>query len=143
MEENKNTIRPHIQVFGGEVDNNSNEPKKGENCRCGHRSNVIWGLIVLFAGIMLFLNGLGIVSWEAWNYIWLFWPALLVLLGLRIILGHSIVANFIIFIAGIAILGIVAVYALVHTDPNLVSFLPQGFVDCVKNLNLDYNYNIE
>ena len=71
-----------------------------------HKHNDIVGaLLLVFLGIIFLLNNLQIIPWEIWGYIWQFWPILLILLGLKIILGRGTMANF--------VTGVVMVVALI------------------------------
>ncbi len=57
--------------------------------------NYSWAVFLILVGGMLLLNSTDIVGWGVWIYIVRFWPILIVLIGLRIILGNSGVAKFI------------------------------------------------
>ncbi len=49
-----------------------------------------FGAIVLIAlGAIFLLNNFGVLPWDIWQNIWKFWPILLVLFGLEILLGRS------------------------------------------------------
>lgn len=45
-----------------------------------------FGLGLVFVGILLLLNNLGIITGDSWDYIW---PAIIVLIGLNIIFRRS------------------------------------------------------
>jgi len=49
----------------------------------------IWGLFLLFLGVVLLLQTLNILPWSLWGTLWRFWPALLVILGTAIIMRRS------------------------------------------------------
>ncbi len=50
----------------------------------------VWGVLVLFAGVLLLLQTLNILPWGLWRDIWRFWPVVIIVLGLNILLGrHS------------------------------------------------------
>ena len=46
----------------------------------------IWGIFLLFLGVVLLLQTLGILSWGLWGILWRFWPALIIIIGLGILL---------------------------------------------------------
>jgi len=46
----------------------------------------IWGVFLLFVGIVLFLQTLNILPWDLWRTLWRFWPALIIAIGLGILL---------------------------------------------------------
>ena len=90
-EEKQNGSEPHVKVFNEEV-------KKGDlhfHHRHDHDHNHhhhggggwLFGLVVLVIGALLLLNNLGIVSSDVWRHFWqFFWPVLLILIGIRIII---------------------------------------------------------
>jgi len=42
-------------------------------------------LILIAAGVLLLLNTLGVLPWDAWSEIWRFWPILVILFGLAVL----------------------------------------------------------
>jgi hypothetical protein len=92
---------------------------------------IMWGLVFVFAGIMLLLNTTQTVPWSVWNYIWPFWPLFLILIGVRIILGKSLQAEIIASVAAFLLLAFVAIYALIQINSGLVDYLPRGITDFV------------
>lgn len=46
------------------------------------------GFLILL-GIVFLLNNFGVLSWDLWQNLWKFWPILLVLFGVEIILGRN------------------------------------------------------
>ncbi len=51
------------------------------------RSSVFWGSLLLLFGILLLLNNLGIIAVNIWG---VFWPLVLILLGLRLLWGFTL-----------------------------------------------------
>ncbi len=50
----------------------------------------IWGLILVALGVIFLLQNLEVLGWGVWGTLWRFWPVVLLLIGLNIILrGHS------------------------------------------------------
>ena len=45
-------------------------------------------LVLIAAGVVLLLNTLGILPWDSWSEIGRFWPVLLVVFGLSILLRN-------------------------------------------------------
>ncbi|MDD5590235.1 MAG: hypothetical protein PHQ47_03640 [Candidatus Portnoybacteria bacterium] len=151
-EENQDNPKPHVEVFGEEVGSKSEKKeeksvpeKEKRHWRCHHDSHYchhheqgggIFGLAVFFAGVILLLNSIGTLSWQIWQYIWPFWPVLLVLFGLRIVFGHSFGANGLIFLLTLAILGFIVIYALIHIGSAAVDYIPLKIIDFVNNFKL-------
>lgn len=50
---------------------------------------IFGGLLLVFFGVILFLNNFGIIDWTFWYYLLRFWPALLIIWGLLAITGKS------------------------------------------------------
>jgi len=46
----------------------------------------IWGIILLFLGIVFLLQNLGALPWGLWGSLWRFWPVLIIIIGLGILL---------------------------------------------------------
>lgn len=142
-QQKQNISGPHIQVFGEEIE--SKEKGRREDChhhnhhcpRCHHHSiggGTIWGLGIIFAGVLLLLNNTGAVSKEIWNYILPFWPILLVLVGIRIILGFGWVSHFIVSLLTLAIFCFISLYGLVMVNSPLINYwhLPAEFINFIS-----------
>jgi hypothetical protein len=56
-----------------------------EKQRRGHFAPV-WGIFLVFLGIVFLLQSLNILSWGLWGTLWHFWPVLIILAGLGILL---------------------------------------------------------
>ena len=46
----------------------------------------IWGIFLLFLGIVFLLQTLNVLPWGLWGTLWRFWPALIIIVGLGILL---------------------------------------------------------
>lgn len=46
----------------------------------------IWGILLLFLGIVFLLQTFDILPWGLWSILWRFWPVLIIILGLGILL---------------------------------------------------------
>ena len=47
----------------------------------------VWGLVLVALGLIFLLQNLGVIGWDVWGTLWRFWPVVLVLIGLNILLG--------------------------------------------------------
>jgi hypothetical protein len=82
----------------------------------------------------LLLNTLNVVPWTVWNYIWPFWPLLLIFCGLRIIFGFANWLVNLIRLVAIVLIGLFAIYQVIPTLlPNLPSFF-YGIFDIMKGI---------
>lgn len=46
----------------------------------------IWGIFLLFIGVVFLLQTLAILPWGIWETLWRFWPVLIIIIGLGILL---------------------------------------------------------
>lgn len=53
------------------------------------RPGLIGPLILLALGFILLFNNLGLISWDIWSTLWRFWPLILILLGLEILVSRT------------------------------------------------------
>jgi hypothetical protein len=159
-EENQNNSKPRVEVFGEEVGTKKGAPEEKvapekekkhssrDHCCgkhqygpcCGHRHHDdgggVFGLAILFAGVLLLLNSIGALSWQIWHFIWPFWPVLLILFGLRIVFCHSFGANGLIFLLSFAIFAFIVIYALIHIGSPAVNHISPKIIDFVNNFKL-------
>ena len=49
----------------------------------------IWGIFLLFLGVVFLLQTLNILPWALWGTLWRFWPVLIIIIGLGILLRRS------------------------------------------------------
>jgi len=78
------------------------------------RPSIIMPLLLIAAGVLLLLNQMGKLPWGIWGTLWRFWPVILILIGLEILIGLS--RSNLIYIIGVlialVILGAVIAYAV-------------------------------
>lgn len=48
----------------------------------------LWGIFLLFLGIIFLLQTLDVLPWGLWGTLWRFWPVLIIIIGLGILLRH-------------------------------------------------------
>ena len=60
--------------------------------------------ILIFLGGVFLLNNFGILSWDVWQSLWKFWPVILILIGIEILLGKSPSIRTFIILAGLIFL---------------------------------------
>ena len=52
------------------------------------RGAPVGGIILLFLGILFLLQALDVLPWGLWGTLWRFWPVLIIIIGLNILLRH-------------------------------------------------------
>lgn len=144
--------KPHVHLFGKEIQNDQppdktsesmREPgkrktwnwKKEEDCCGSPKGDLVWGIIVLLAGIILLTNSLGLVAWEFWQHVWLFWPAIFILMGVSIILGRNLISRFVISILTVTICLFIIVYSLIQIGSPLLSYISPEVINFISNIN--------
>jgi len=154
----ENVPRPHVCIFGQDVGSfgrdgaATNEwkdewhAKRGETRerrrewraewheRHHHGGSGFWGLLVLLVGVMLLLNALGAVSPEFWRVVAPLWPALLIVWGAHILLGHHWTARLVTLLIAAVVFGFIIAYGLVRIGSPLVNNLPQTVVQSINSL---------
>ncbi|MCL0074083.1 cell wall-active antibiotics response protein [Dehalococcoidia bacterium] len=48
----------------------------------------IWGIILVFVGVVLLLQNFDLLPWGLWAMLWRFWPVILIIIGIDIIIGR-------------------------------------------------------
>ena len=68
----------------------------------------IWGIILLFLGVVFLLQTLNVLPWGLWGTLWRFWPVLLIITGVSILLRryHPWLVSLLILALLLACLGI-------------------------------------
>lgn len=83
--------------------------------------SVVWGILLLFIGGTFLLNNLGIVPWTVWDHIWRFWPVLLLIAGVQVLLGSIPGTGLIIGLLAVALFLMVWTRALLEINSPLVT----------------------
>ncbi|HEY4694393.1 MAG TPA: DUF5668 domain-containing protein [Candidatus Nanoarchaeia archaeon] len=90
-------------------------------------------LLLITLGIIFLLNNFGLLPWELWSHLWKFWPILLILFGLEIIIGrHSSPRGLVILLALIFLVPIVLILNPLTGNPLATS--KETFVKPLANL---------
>ncbi|MBA7688510.1 hypothetical protein ES703_96993 [subsurface metagenome] len=79
----------------------------------------IWGIFLLFLGVVFLLQTLDILRWGLWGTLWRFWPVLIIVIGLGILLRHY--NAWLVSLLVLAILGACLGVAIWQYNPSLSS----------------------
>jgi len=120
QEEQKTINEPHVTIMGEEMgDKTEAQPRScaGRRCRCGRYGRCrcgggVFGLAFIAAGVILLLNYAGIVPWIVWKLIAQFWPAIFIMIGLKVLLGRGTVGRAIACLLNLAIIAFIVWAAL-------------------------------
>ena len=86
--------------------------------------DVVFAIFLVFIGSIFLLNTTGVVGWGIWEYILRFWPVFLILAGVKLILGHTVITEIIITALAIALFAIVGIYSYVSYTARSIPLLP-------------------
>lgn len=147
METKDDSSKPKVTLFGQDLNAEEKKEEKAahkhtDRCRCGRHGrdcgcgSGVWGFAVILAGVILLLNTLGLVSWGVWQFIWPFWPAFLVLVGISIFLGRNAFARLISSLLALAVMVVIFIYSLMRVESPMAGYLPQWAKDFVNGLNI-------
>jgi hypothetical protein len=79
----------------------NNENQVGEQQAGQTTSNYSGAFLLILFGVFFLLSNFGVLSWSVWEIIARFWPSVLILMGLEIILGKVWFKNLIIMASGL------------------------------------------
>ncbi len=79
----------------------------------------IWGIFLLFLGIVFLLQTLNVLRWGLWGTLWRFWPVLIIVIGLGILLRRY--NAWLVSLLVLAILGACLGVAIWQYSPSLSS----------------------
>ena len=145
--------KPRVSIFGNSVEHDGSACKDGvcgdaaqeafrKRChRCRkccredrHGGSGVGGAIFIFLGGMLLLNSFGLVPWSFWYTVAQFWPALLILLGVQMLLGRGILSRVIMFAVTVVVLWWVVLWGLARVQSPLLAHLPAASIISPSNL---------
>lgn len=118
--------QPEVKVFGEVV---SSPDKSYSDAGSG-----VWGVFLIFVGLIILANVLGLLTWGFWENIWQFWPVLLVLLGIHILLGNNFFSRIVLTLAAIAIFGLITIWGLKQVNSDLLRYIPQDLQNLTSPL---------
>lgn len=106
----------------------------------GHKSFA--PLLLIFIGVLFLLNNYGVLPWSAWRYFFRLWPLLLIILGIRMVLGQNRASYIISTLITLIILALALAFALAPTNPAISQYLNQYLPGLQQRMNIpDNNQN--
>jgi hypothetical protein len=103
-----------------------------------NNKDYVWAIFLIFLGTILLLNTTGILDWSVWRYILNYWPVFLILAGLRLILGRSLVSTILVSILSIVAFSYIGLCAYSREVEN-----PPAFVQNISKFCTDTTVNIK
>ncbi len=101
------------------------------NSEYSSQKNYSWAVFLILIGVLFLLNTTGVVAWGIWLYILRFWPILIVLIGVRIILGNSLVARIVGMLITVLLTIATFFVSYIQFTGKELSFLPKKVNDWV------------
>jgi len=93
----------------------------------------IWGIFLLFLGVVFLLQTLSVLRWGLWGTLWQFWPVLIIIIGLGILLRHY--NAWLVSLLVLAILGACLGIAIWQYGPSLSSgMVTRGYSEPLDGL---------
>lgn len=114
-----------------EIFSRAKEDKKQH--RTDWSSRIFWAFLFIFAGTLLLLNNFGLVAWDAWLSLFRFWPVFLILIGLQLVFGRSLIGKVVLPILTLLIMLVVgAIVIMTSSDgwlkEKLAPYIPSEWV---------------
>ncbi|HEQ65397.1 MAG TPA: hypothetical protein ENN64_01025 [bacterium] len=115
--------------------------ESSENSSKDFSDGVLFAITMIFVGIVLLLNTMGILSWSVWVIVIRFWPVIVMLVGIKFILGKSKIAALIFAFIITLLYILVFLFSFIRTDadlfPKFYNRLPQ-FIRDMKVSSSDF-----
>ena len=74
--------------------------------------SVLFPILLIALGLLFLTQTLGIVPWEIWGWLWRFWPVVLILIGLDVLIGgRSQIGRYLVGLIAIVAMAVVLVIA--------------------------------
>lgn len=84
----------------------------------------LWGILFFLLGGVLFLNTIDVLSFAIWKYLLGFWPVILILNGMHIIVGRNRFGAMVMLLTSLIFFFCVLVYAVSQVSPGFAHALP-------------------
>lgn len=94
------------------MENNETQKNQSHKERGGRKGFPLFGFILVFIGIIILLQNFGLLSSDIWAQIWQFWPVILILIGINMLLGRRSPITALFLIVGLIILVFIIAYSI-------------------------------
>lgn len=99
-------------------------------------------IFLVLLGTLFLLNTTGVVSWSIWLYLLRFWPIIIILIGLRMVLPKNMVGNIVMAALYTIILLMAGVLAYFYTENKKVPLLPERVSNYIFD-GLEYSSEVK
>lgn len=94
---------------------NITEHKRGEK----ESKSYTFPIVLVFVGLLLLANNLGLISWQVWLHLWRFWPVIFIVWGVQLIAGRHIIGRILAVVVSVIFLFSVFALAIVSGDSSV------------------------
>ncbi len=92
---------------GDIVERKDEGPLKKEKSKTKNDHDVVWAIFMISIGVIFLMNSFGVLSWGIWSVLWRFWPVLLILGGIQLLLGKSVISKIVTAITAVVVINLV------------------------------------
>lgn len=97
-----------------------------------NNKDYVWAILLIFLGSVLLLNTTGILDWNVWLYIASYWPIFLILGGLKLILGRSLVSTILLSILALVAFSWIGICSYNNEVENPLPFFERMGKFCIS-----------
>jgi len=90
-----------------------------------NKKDIVFAIFLIFVGTIFLLNTTGVVGWGIWEYILRFWPIFLILAGVKLIFGGTLLSEIIIAIFALLLFAFVGIFSYLSHTAKTIPFLPE------------------
>lgn len=94
--------------------------------------DVVWAIFLIFIGTIFLLNTTGVIGWSIWTYLLNFWPVFIILAGLKLVLGKSLLSDILLSVLSFISFVCIGVFSYLSFSQTSWSFLPSSVNTCIE-----------
>lgn len=135
---------PKVVVFGNEVDDSQDKKCYDEeggrhfhwhNHHHYHSGGFAWGFFLILAGLLFLFNTLNILPWSVWNIVGRLWPIIIILIGVDVVFGRSLISRFLNFFLTFFIFATALGIIFLKVSPGVLTGLPSNILIYLHNIS--------
>lgn len=119
----------------------SNEPTSSDTAqraaqvRATDGPNVVGAVLLITLGLLFLLSNYGYLPWSTWAMLWRLWPLFLIILGVQLLLGRSLIARWTTALLALLILGSAVSFAVGSVHEPMRTWMHEKLGITVRNLD--------
>ena len=104
-----------------------NEDSQEENNKRYKSIDIVFPFLLISCGIVLLLNNFKVLPWEIWNILFIFWPFILILIGIEHLFAGSFLGNIFTFLISATIILAIFIYASININRNFDKWITRKY----------------